>query len=260
MLRLRFRINDIFLLYYALSHPELLKSKRWDQEIKKIRQSSPHGYDAIAKNLDWSWRSALAEANSPKDSSIWLNKVTKESEAIFKHGLGAPEFKKIREETQVHLQEVQMEWDKESSKALKILEDIIRMPLPSKTIEVLMVHPKLRGGFHLAGHNPKIVWGHKEEWPKYHIVYLCHELLHILFNPDNDINQEILHALIELATDNELRIRLHGKGRYFYVGKKYIGHDYLKPFVKNIFPAWERYLSNKKINLKELAKKLTTKK
>lgn len=234
--------------------------------MKKLQRQFPKGYDAIVNGIDHTWSVQLTDANSPKDSSEWLHEREKEIERLLERGLRMPEFLRLRKETEMHLEEVKQEWKENSQNALALLQEITRIPIPSKVIEIIMVHPKLCGGFYAGGNPSKIMWGHDPEWPLYHTIYLCHELLHTLLIPDwskwnyNAIDASILHALIELACDNELRIRLHGKGKYFYIGKKYIGHDHLKPFVKNIFPAWRRYLSNKESNLEELAKKLTSEK
>ena len=144
------------------------------------------------------------------------------------------------------MQEVKEEWKEHGNKALAILGEILRINIPTKKISVIMVHPDLRGGFSVGeGKNKKIIWGHRAEWENYHTIYLLHELLHILLQW-KDIPQNITHALIELATDNELRIRLHGGGQYFSVGEKSVGHPYLKSLEEKILPFWENYLRYKR--------------
>ena len=99
---------------------------------------------------------------------------------------------------------------KEWKKAFKILEELSGIKLPDITIQVYLTHPKLKNG--MAVDNQTIVWGHPEDWPNYSTVYLCHEIMHILTNLDRS---DITHAVIELMADNELRIRLNNKGKYF---------------------------------------------
>ena len=263
--KFRFVLNDFYLLYYSLTRPHCrVPFLAWRKAVKKLRQRFPKGYAAIVNGLDHTWSVQLTNIASPRESSQWLHEREKEIEKLLQTGVRMPEFLQMRKETEAHLKEVKAEWKENAQHALIALQKITRIPIPSKTIEVIMVHPKLYGGFYLGGNPPKIIWGHDVEWPLYHTVYLCHEFLHALLMPDlskwdyKEIDVNILHALIELATDNELRIRLYEKGRYFYVGKKYIGHDHLKLLVKNILSTWKRYLHSNESNLKGLAKKLTS--
>jgi len=101
--------------------------------------------------------------------------------------------------------------------------------------------------------NQTIVWGHPEEWPNYSTVYLCHEIMHILTNLDPS---DITHAVIELMTDNELRIRLNNKGKYF----QYPGHKHLRKLEKNILPEWKKYLKKPEKNIFNFIKDLKKKK
>ncbi len=118
------------------------------------------------------------------------------------------------------------------------------MPLPKKQISVYVTHPKLNNGICLS---PNIIcWGHEEEWKNYSIVYLCHEILHTMFWEDNS---EITHSVIELATDNELRIRLQKKGKYFETKTN-------RKILKKIYPKWINYLKNNNQNLKEFIQEL----
>ncbi len=103
-----------------------------------------------------------------------------------------------------------------------------------------------------------ICWAHEEEWPNYNIVYLWHEILHILtYNFSG--NETILHALIELAVDNELRIQLNKGGDYFIEDGKFIKHKSLRALEEKILPHWQKYLKNKKQNLRQLARSLQKK-
>lgn len=78
--------------------------------------------------------------------------------------------------------------------------------------------------------------------------------MHTIFWENKSKNS---HAIIELATDNELRIRLNKKGKYFKEGKFDIGHDHLRKLEQKILPHWKDYLENKgKKNIFELEKEL----
>ena len=226
----------------------------WKAYTKRLKKNTPVGYAGIANQLDNSWGYALAEGHTPKDSSRWLHLFTEESEKIFREALRSHEYRRLRQETEIHLGEVKKEWREDGEKALTILHEILRVPIPARKITVVVVHPDLRGGFSVGeGKNKKIIWGHRAEWENYHTVYLCHELLHILLEW-KDIPPNITHALIELATDNELRIRLHGGGQYFFVGEKSVGHPYLKSLEEKILPFWEKYLRQKKGTARKFAR------
>jgi len=64
-------------------------------------------------------------------------------------------------------------------------------------------------------------------------------------------NSDVLHAAIELLVDNELRIRLNKKGKYF----EYQNHRHLKEIEKKLYPAWKQYLKQDKKNILQFAKK-----
>ena len=67
----------------------------------------------------------------------------------------------------------------------------------------------------------------------------------------------ILKVSPRMSCDNELRIRLNGKGKYFRVNGKLIGHEYLRPTIKRIYPMWKDYLNKPESNLKKLAVSLS---
>lgn len=255
-----FTISDLYLVYYAIRRSELLPDfPEWGSYIKRLKKNQPLGYKGIVSQLDPSWGYALTEAHTQKDSSRWLNHFAQESEKIFQEALRSHEYKRLKQETAIHLEEVKKEWRENGEKALTILHNMLRVPIPARKITVVVVHPDLRGGFSVGkGKNKKIIWGHQSEWQNYHTVYLCHELLHILLEW-KDIPPNITHALIELATDNELRIRLQGGGQYFSVGEKSVGHPYLKSLEEEMLPFWKKHLRQKRETARLLARNFAEK-
>ena len=125
---------------------------------------------------------------------------------------------------------------------------------------MLITHPKLKNGFAMPRYNT-IGWGHSEDWKNYSTVYLCHEIMHLLTK-----NTKTMHALIQLMTDNELRIRLNKKGRYFTY-KKITQATKMPPYFKElwqlekkIYPYWKEYLKDKKgRNIIDLEKEIERK-
>jgi hypothetical protein len=54
-----------------------------------------------------------------------------------------------------------------------------------------------------------------------------------------------MHAIIELLTDEELRIRFNKKGVYFKEKQKFIGHKDLISLKKKILPYWKNYIKGR---------------
>ena len=68
------------------------------------------------------------------------------------------------------------------------------------------------------------------------------------------------HALIELISDNELRIRLNGGGEYFKCNGIETGHDFLLDLEKGILDDWKKYLRDPNLDIFQLRKTLKSKK
>lgn len=71
--------------------------------------------------------------------------------------------------------------------------------MPSKTLTVLITHPKFRNGTAYT-HHQKIGWGHSEDWKNYSSLYLAHEIMHFLL-PIGPVYHDLIYILI----DTELR-------------------------------------------------------
>lgn len=54
-----------------------------------------------------------------------------------------------------------------------------------------------------------------------------------------------MHAIIELVSDNQLRIELNRKGKYFDID----GHKDLKRIEKILYPYWKKYLQDETKNI-----------
>ncbi|MEK7104697.1 MAG: hypothetical protein AAB868_01510 [Patescibacteria group bacterium] len=80
------------------------------------------------------------------------------------------------------------------------------------------------------------------------MVYLMHETLHLILDKKLGKNN-LAHAIIELITDQELRIRLNKNGVYFKESKECVGHPFLLKLSKAILPYWKKYLKSKDRNI-----------
>lgn len=174
-----------------------------------------------------------------------------EVERLIERELGHKAFKQLYRETEEYRIFVEHQWNQNKNKVLSELPIITGLKLPDEDITVYITHPALRNGVTLSRLN-SICWGHPEDWKNYTTVYLCHELLHILTVERR--NSEVMHAIIELACDNELRIRLNSKGEYFNENGKQVGHSELLKIEKKILPHWRKYLKEEKENIFEFEK------
>lgn len=171
-----------------------------------------------------------------------LAKTAEEISVLIDEGLKSPLFKTLLENAISYKEWLEKEWEDNTDAVLTALHDILKVDLPSETFTVFVMGDLVYVGRYLGDH--KISWGHKDEWENYSLVYLAHEALHELFSYGN-----LEHAIIELATDNELRIRLNRGGEYFICNGKNVGHSYLRKLEQDLIPDWKVYLENKKDNI-----------
>jgi hypothetical protein len=134
-----------------------------------------------------------------------LAKAVKELDMLIKEGIESPLFAELLQNAENYKNWLEHEWATNKDKINKELTNIMKVDLPKETFTVYVMGDLVHVGKYLRNHN--ITWGHKEDWKNYSLVYLIHESLHELFS-----HSDLDHAVIELATDNELRIRLNGGG------------------------------------------------
>jgi len=252
MLKFKFQINKYYLLCHALAWGRKERSlpfKEWVNLQDRLYKKSEEAYILITGGPQWitPGEEIFAKSNNLKD----LEKTCKSAQNLLKEAECSKEFKRLLRETQKYLKYIEEQWKNKRIKALGLLSEITGLKIPEKEIKVSITHPKLYNGINFP--EEKIIgWGHPEEWKNYSVVYLCHELLHILTYKKFK-SSELMHALIELATDNELRIRLNKKGKYFEVPT----HKSLLKLEKYILPLWKKSLKEgKEKNIFELEKKL----
>jgi hypothetical protein len=146
------------------------------------------------------------------------------------------EFRPVLERTKKYLDYVKNQWVGNLENSTKLMGEITGLNFDKK-FNVYITHQYLKNGTQLG--KQKIGFGHTEDWPNYYIVYLWHEILHSYFG-----KSDLDHALIELATDNELRVRMNG-GQY----PPLVGHEELKIIMEKVLPKWREYLRREKKDL-----------
>lgn len=234
-MKLQFKIKDQYLLIHALRQNEL-PFESWEKLQNRIWEKFPRAFYLLSSHPEVIF--------SGKDYSKSFEEVLKELRLLIKESLESKEFKKLKRETEEYLTFVVKQWQKNEKNALSILEDLSGLEMPDIKVTVLITHPKLRNGIAVPTLN-FIGWGHSEEWKNYSTVYLCHEIMHFLTK-----NTKIMHALIHLMVDNELRVRLNKKGNYF--SHKKLGKDVphyfkeIQDLEKKIYPFWKEYLKDRK--------------
>lgn len=161
-----------------------------------------------------------------------------------------PEYQRVRQQTKDFLQKCQSQWEQNYVKSAEIIRTITGVDL-NKSITVYIYHPSLNTGSYYAQGNI-INWGHEDIWPNYTSVYLWHEIMHSYLG-----NSDVEHAVIQLLTDNELRVKLNG-GSYgnpdLPLTQRYEGHPNLFPLMNKLLPDWQRYIdpdNNKRRNIND---------
>lgn len=176
-----------------------------------------------------------------------FDKVNNQISDLLREVLASSEFKDLYKKTESYKEWLSGEWESKKAKVEEALKSILRIDLSNREVKVLVVHPSVGGGKHIG--QGLILWGGKEYWPNYNVVYLAHEFMHEIL-----CSADIQHAVIELITDNELRIRLNGEGSYFKEGHEEVGHSSLRMIEEKLLPHWKEYLLNPKQNIFDFIK------
>lgn len=160
------------------------------------------------------------------------------------------EAKQMIREAELHKKGVEKQWNGLKEKLLPWIEELSGFQLPDFSLPVYVLHPKQRAGHYIAN-PPRIYWATGDKWKNYSSVYMCHEIMHFLTEkPGHNVRHAVLHAIIELATDNEIRIRLNKAPRKYTLE----GHVELKVLREKCYPHWKKYLEKKTYrNILELA-------
>lgn len=230
-MKLLFRINSNYLLLHAINQSRFIfPFEEWNDLVLDIWRKSKESFYFLG-----GYPETVLYLNQLSDFKKLSEKTTRILNQIKK----TKEFKRLLKETKKYKQFVEKQWKKNERKVFHILEGLLGVKIPRNVIYVYLTHPKLKNG--KAIDKNIIVWGHYEEFLNYSTIYLCHEIMHLLTNLDRS---RITHAVIELMINNELRIQLNKKGRYF----QFPGHKDLEKLERKILPRWKKYLKSPKKN------------
>lgn len=237
---LNFKISKELLFVTALIQTPKPKIEGWVELQDKLWDKYKTGYRLLQGN----YLSFLPSNNYKKD----LDKATKQVQKLIREGMKHPVFNVLLKNAEEYKDWLEKQWEEKNDLINKELRNILKMDLPEKVSNVYVMGNLLHEGCNIDGN---ILWAHKEEWPNYAVVYMVHEYLHNFFIDDN-----IEHAIIELATDNEMRIRLNGGGEYFKCNGKNVGHKHLRKLETDIIDDWKDYLKNKDTNIYKFIEKM----
>jgi len=254
MLKLEFKINKHYLVARLLKHYSLCNE--WNDLKNKLWKKFPEGFYLL---------SSYPELLFVDDNILQLNKGFVQAKQLFEFVLKSKGFNKIYKETENYLLWLKNQWEKNENRVIKELENITKLTLPDKQIKVCVVHPKMHNGLSVPERNI-IFWGHLEKWKNYSVIYICHEIMHVLTYKKYQ-NDKIIHALIELAVDNELKYRLNKKDKHSKSMEEKSFLDIpeglkreiaeMKKIKERILPFWKKYLKGHySKNILDLEKKI----
>lgn len=246
-MQLAFEINKTLLASSALFRKgsKNLNTTEWINLKNQLWEKYQEPYNFFLHKPDF--RHIASQDDYPQN----LQKIAKNTPKLLKKVIESPEFDDLLATTENYKAWLEKEWNQKKEKTLKEMEDILKIQLPNKTFKVFVIAPIIGGGSYLG--NYKIFWGHEEDWPNYNIVYLMHEVLHAFIHKG-----KYAHEVIELATDNELRIRLNGKGEYFMEGNKKVGHPKQLKKEKELLPKWEEYLKDESTDVYSFIREISS--
>lgn len=242
---LRFRVDRDFLAFHTLSEPHnkiingeiaapitAFKNRAWDLDKEAydyLRKPAKNYYDSVEYKVLY---------RKPLDDGT---EISKRAAGLLETMKRDPSFIPVLKETERAKQILKQDWEKNYPKTRAIMDDLTGLKLDQK-LEVLITHPSIRQGM-AAPEQGRIFFTDQSHFPgapkNTNLIYLWHETLHHHIPPRivGPKQHDVGHSVIELATDNELRVRLNG-GSY----PPMIGHPYLQEAGNHLLSSWRNYL------------------
>lgn len=249
MITLKFVVEKDFVLQDVLKsyshYPPFWKLKKKAWEIDK------NFYQILSQNLE----ALIIDDGLEKGIPRGVANLKKNLSALYK----SSEFKTIFRQAERYAAVVEKQWKKNFTVSVGHLSDITKIDLSKidKEITIYISHPRLSHGRSYVDEHA-ITWSHPDEWKNYATAYLWHETMHHA-TADTQWAPHLMHSLIELACDNELRIRLNGGGKYFEENGVPMGHKYLADLNKKLLPDWKNYLRNPNEDIYQFEKQMRKK-
>jgi len=138
-----------------------------------------------------------------------------------------------------------MQWRETYAVAKQYITETVGFELETGDFGIYITHPSLTNGYSMG--DRRIGWGCSGSFGYYDAVYIWHEILHSYLPKD-----PISHCLIQLISDNGLRVVLNEEGQMIPL----IGHPHLSPLMEKIYSRWEAYLQRSDRNIFKLLEEL----
>lgn len=243
MISLTFKIDDRFLASYIIANHG---GDRYVDYISPKYKKDLVAFQNVAWELSPDYSTLIDGRNYIYLYSQYAEKnykdIGQELESYIQKLTKTEEYRKLKNQTEDGLKKLDKEWQDNYVKTAAYIENIGIAIKGNYTVWV--THPMLKSGRYTGKNN--IIWSYQTYWKNYNTVYLWHEILHSYFG-----KSETEHALIELITDEEMRVQLNG-GTY----PPFCGHKALDRLKSSILPAWNDYKQKEKKNLQELISKI----
>lgn len=158
------------------------------------------------------------------------------AERLITHLEEDPAFATLEAETRTAASQAEQEWNQDLEFSQGVMRDLTGIKF-DMDLYVLITHPGQRNGMSFG--ETKILWTYRNDFPHFNTVYLWHEIMHkyIKASVRATFVDNPSHALIELITDNELRVRLGGPAY-----PPFEGHPQNEPYRQKLLPSWRAYL------------------
>jgi len=247
MLKLKFKIDKHHLAYkYVLKYFGNPKDSLEWANLKKTLAEKYEAYpgflffepNEIGHGLLW-FNQDLSDKDVIRDKAT-VNKIF---ELIFQSEI----FKKAYLETQNYKDRLEKVWSENTPYILEY-EKIIGLQ-PSAEATVLVLHPELETGSYISDNI--IEWGYPDLYDNFQLIGLCHEFLHVLTEKQYEMAETedekwLMHSLIYLSADEELRLRINKDSDYFTSSIVNTYHPRLIETAKRSLPTWKQYVANKR--------------
>ncbi len=245
MLKLEFKVDKYHLAYkYVLKY---FGNPDAPSEWAELKRSLAEKYEAYPGFL-------FFEPADVGHGLLWFNQWSQGStvirdkdtvDRVFESIFESEVFKKGYSETDGYKNRLEKLWNENTAYVQKY-EDIIRLNTSAEAI-VLVLHPEIETGSYIG--NNVIEWGNPDLYDNYQLIGLCHEFLHVLteeqFNESKTEEEKwLLHSLIYLSADEELRLRINGDNGYFMSGAVERYHSRLIETARQNLSAWKEYATN----------------
>lgn len=244
MIKVEFVFNDYFLVSYIISNYTedrflnyCLKDYKKDLvAFQNIAWSESEKY-SIAIDGRFGLAGLIPSLKNNKYQTLGF-KLDKYIEKLIKTEV----YKILKNQTLIGLQQCEKEWSNNFWDTNKYIKDLgIKI---EGDFKIWITHPGLRAGRNIGDNN--IIWSYQTYWANYNTIYIWHEILHSFFNHNNTE-----HALIELITDNQMKMMLNGVPY-----PPFEGHDSLKCIKEKIVDDWKEYLNSNNKDLNDFVNKL----